>query len=232
VEVSCEKNLSTCDTDMFSFKAYLTRWMAATTQMAPFTKELIALALATSAKAAALQCSGGDNGRMCGLSWIKGASWDGTQGAGQQMAALEVVMSNLINFGKIPPLVTSTTGGTSGGNPSAGGGQKPAAALADLAPPTEGDIVGAGFVTAVALLAMMALFVWICVPYWEPWTTATESGSQEVLVSSGDLSGSGSEDSGKANEKTRPDSDRSQDSIERYLWFEVSEIGKQKRFGV
>jgi mannan endo-1,6-alpha-mannosidase len=152
--------------DMFSFKAYLTRWMAATTQMAPFTKDLIVPALTTSATAAVLQCSGGANGRMCGLTWTKGAMWDGTQGAGQQMAALEVVMSSLLNFEKIPPLVAGSTGGTSVGNVNAGRNMNPVV-LTDTSPPTEADIAGAAFITAILLIVMVALFCWMCLPYWE-----------------------------------------------------------------
>jgi mannan endo-1,6-alpha-mannosidase len=220
--VSCEANLTLCDTDMFSFKAYLTRWMAATTQMAPFTKDLIVPALAASATAAALQCSGGVNGRMCGLSWTKGATWDGTQGAGQQMAALEVVMSNLLNFEKMPPLVTESTGGTSIGDANAGRKKNPAAALVDTNPPTEADIVGAGFVTAIVLIGMVALFGWMCVPYWEPVTNACENENLKTVIDSGSLSGSNSERSDKIVEKTKPGSESPQHSVDTYLWFEVS----------
>jgi mannan endo-1,6-alpha-mannosidase len=150
--------------------------------MAPFTKDLIVPALAASAKAAALQCSGGENGRMCGLTWVKGAKWDGTQGAGQQMSALEVVMSNLLNFQKIPPLVTGSTGGTSVGNASAGSFKGPVVTIVPWSPPTEGDIVGAGFVTAFILIGMMAVFIWMCVPYWEPWNILSAEESREKLV--------------------------------------------------
>lgn len=54
---------------MYSFKAYLTRNLGLTTQLALFTKDLIRPVLAASAAAAVLQCSGGGggggaNGRM------------------------------------------------------------------------------------------------------------------------------------------------------------------------
>lgn len=45
---------------MYSFKAYLTRNLGLTTQLALFTKDLIRPVLAASAAAAVLQCSGGD----------------------------------------------------------------------------------------------------------------------------------------------------------------------------
>lgn len=151
-EVTCEATLI-CNTDMLSFKAYLTRWMAQTTKMAPFTFERIKTALEASAAAANLQCSGGANGRMCGLSWSKGADWDGTMGVGQQMAAMEVIQSNLIQHVKAP--VTNSTGGTSQGNPTAGTNPDP---LIPDDPPAMSDKAGAGVLTAVVLL--LATFMW------------------------------------------------------------------------
>ncbi|TAQ89669.1 hypothetical protein B7494_g2015 [Chlorociboria aeruginascens] len=110
VEVACEL-INKCDVDQHSFKAYLSRWMAATTKMAPFTYNDVMAKLAPSARAAAQQCSGGTNGRMCGLKWINGSVWDGSSGVGQQLAALEVIQSNLIRQVQSP--VTNSTGGTS-----------------------------------------------------------------------------------------------------------------------
>ena len=64
-EVACEPP-NTCDTDNYSFKAYLSRWMAASTKYAPFILELVMPKLRASAIAAVQQCSGGSNGQMCG----------------------------------------------------------------------------------------------------------------------------------------------------------------------
>ena len=119
-------------------------------------------ALASSARAAALQCSGGANGRMCGLSWRKGSNWDGSQGAGQQMAAMEIVLSNMIDF--VRPPVTSTSGGTSVGNPSAGIKAAPSPDSILLTAPSVGDKVEAAILTVVLMLGMMSLFVFMCVP--------------------------------------------------------------------
>lgn len=138
---------------MFSFKAYLTRWMAAATKVAPFIEERVLKVLRASAANAALQCSGGDNGRMCGLSWVKGSQWDGTQGVGQQMAAMEVIQSNLIKQVSSP--FTSTTGGSSPGDPSAG---TTSIAPGEMIPPSKRDKVGAGFLTTVLLLLCISLF--------------------------------------------------------------------------
>ncbi|KAI1494560.1 glycosyl hydrolase family 76-domain-containing protein [Biscogniauxia mediterranea] len=119
IEIACE-GVNLCDVDQQSFKAYLSRWMAATTKWAPWTFDRIKTLLQNSALAAAKQCTGGDNGRMCGLKWANNSGqWDGTSGVGQQMAAMEVVLANMIQQAKAP--VTNSTGGTSIGDPSAGG---------------------------------------------------------------------------------------------------------------
>ena len=71
--------------------------MAATTKVAPWTHDTIMPLLQTSAQAAATSCSGGDTGTACGMRWTTG-NWDGSQGVGEQMSALEVIQSNLIDF--------------------------------------------------------------------------------------------------------------------------------------
>jgi mannan endo-1,6-alpha-mannosidase len=151
-EVPCEGALN-CTPDMFSFKAYLTRWMAAATKVAPFITDRVMLVLRASAINAALQCSGGENGRMCGLSWVKGSNWDGTFGVGQQMAAMEVIQSNLIQKAQVP--FTNTTGGTSQGDPSAGSNSP---TPQSFVPPTKADKIGAGFLTTIILLGCISLF--------------------------------------------------------------------------
>lgn len=142
---------------MYSFKAYLTRWLAATTKMAPYTTSQIMTLLSTSAKAAAEQCCGGDTGRWCGLSWSKGAVWDGTQGVGQQMAAMSAIFTNLVP--NVPPPFTNTTGGTSVGDNNAGSDS--VADPAAMKPATTGDRVGAGFFTTFILLGATGMFGWM-----------------------------------------------------------------------
>jgi mannan endo-1,6-alpha-mannosidase len=126
-EQACE-DINTCDTDQLSFKAYTSRWLAATTQLAPFTASTIQPLLKSSAMAAAQQCSGPNN--ECGFKWTQGAKWDGTTGVGQQMSALEVIQANLVTQAK--SIVSNSTGGTSIGNPNAGSGS--AESMADLMP--------------------------------------------------------------------------------------------------
>ena len=146
---------------MFSFKAYLHRWLASTTQMAPYTYDLIMPKLKTSAAAAALQCSGGSNGRACGLSWSKGSAWDGTAGVGQQMAAMSAIFVNLLPLESVQPSVTNMTGGTSSGNSDAGSHSttNPQA----VKPATGGDKAGAGIVTAIVLVGATGMFGWMSI---------------------------------------------------------------------
>ena len=157
VEVACE-NHGKCNIDQFSFKAYLSRWLAATTKMAPFTYDTVMAKLKPSAKAAAQQCSGGANGRMCGLKWTLGSEWDGSQGVGQQMAALEVIQSNLI--AKVQEPVTSDTGGTSKGDVNAG--TKVVTEVETLKGNASlCDRVGAGFLTTLVMVLFLGLFGWM-----------------------------------------------------------------------
>jgi hypothetical protein len=71
--------------------------MAASTKVAPWLYDDIKPYLAASAQAAALSCTGGDDGTTCGTRWWNNGVWDGATGVGQQMSALEVIQSNLID---------------------------------------------------------------------------------------------------------------------------------------
>jgi mannan endo-1,6-alpha-mannosidase len=165
-EVTCEATLIHCTIDMLSYKAYLVRWIAAATKVAPFIYDAVIAVLQSSAAAAALQCSGSPsdhpNGRMCGLSWSKGAQWDGTSGVGQQMAALEVIQSNLIQQAKAP--LTNATGGTSQGDPSAGINDPSAQNPASSGLTTKGGRVGAGLLTAAVISGIVGGLVWLSMP--------------------------------------------------------------------
>ncbi len=99
-EVACE-DINTCNYDQWSFKAYLARFMWATTKMAPFTSQVISTVLTTSAKAAAGACSGGADSTTCGAKWYVGG-FDGNVGVGQQLSALELMSGLLINGTEAP----------------------------------------------------------------------------------------------------------------------------------
>ncbi|KAF2166123.1 glycoside hydrolase family 76 protein [Zasmidium cellare ATCC 36951] len=175
-ETACEGSHN-CNIDQQTFKAYLSRWMAASTKVAPWTKDTIMPLLASSAEAAAKSCTGGDDGVTCGTSWTGG--WDGAFGVGQQMNALEVFQSNLISTARGP--VGNSTGGTSQGDPNAGSdsGSTPItyASSHQQSPPsanlevvltferynaiTTGDRAGAGILTAIVLIGLVGGGYWI-----------------------------------------------------------------------
>ncbi|KKF94814.1 Mannan endo-1,6-alpha-mannosidase DCW1 [Ceratocystis fimbriata CBS 114723] len=155
-EVACE-TVDRCNYDQQSFKAYLTRWMASVTKWAPYTASTIKPYLRATSLAAAKQCLGGSSGRLCGLKWYTGA-YDNTSGLGMQMAALEAVMTNLID--EQPDFLTAKTGGTSQGDASAGGedinSDGKTHKKASL-----GSKVGAGVLTAFVLGCLLAGIVWM-----------------------------------------------------------------------
>ena len=160
VEVACEPQQS-CNYDQPSFKAYLSRWMAATIQLAPFTESVLTQKLHDSAVGAAGQCSGGTDGVTCGRTWHTN-TWDGKFGVGEQMSALSVIQANLIS--KVKPPVSQASGGTSKGDPAAGSqGDNPSQA-ADPSlqkPVTTGDRAGAGILTALVLGSLLGSVWWI-----------------------------------------------------------------------
>ena len=160
VEIACESQ-GTCNYDQPSFKAYLSRWMAATTQIAPFTSGFIMPKLQASANGAAKQCSGGSNGQTCGRQWYN-PQWDTKMGVGEQMSALSIIQGNLIS--KVAAPVTANTGGTSKSDPTAGsGGDNPVVVNNPSANKkiTTGDKAGAGFLTALVLASLCGTVWWI-----------------------------------------------------------------------
>jgi mannan endo-1,6-alpha-mannosidase len=116
-EIACEDD-DTCNVDQRSFKAYLSRWMAYTATVAPWTREMIDPWLQASAKAAAAQCINGANGISCGLRWFNSDTNDGSSGVGEQMAAMEIVQSLL--YPTVTGPATKRNGGISVSDPGAG----------------------------------------------------------------------------------------------------------------
>lgn len=118
-EHACEL-VGSCNTDMLSFRAFLSRFMWATTQMMPSTLSDVQAVLNVSAVAAGKACSGGDNSTVCGHTWWTGA-YDNSHGLGQQISALETVQGLLVQQATPPfkageivhvkgdPLPTSTS---------------------------------------------------------------------------------------------------------------------------
>lgn len=162
VEVACEPQ-ATCNNDQPSFKAYLSRWMAATVQLAPFTEDRIMPKLRASATGAAGQCSGAPRGSTtCGRKWTQ-STWDSKSGPGEQMSALSVIQANLIQ--KVAPPVTQQKGGTSKSDPTAGTkGDDPTGGLDPVLTRkiTAGDKAGAGILTTLVVSLLFGTVYWIC----------------------------------------------------------------------
>jgi mannan endo-1,6-alpha-mannosidase len=158
-EVACEP-VDRCNIDQQSFKAYLSRWLASTMQWVPDTYDRIMPRIRASALAATKQCSGGDNGRMCGMKWSSG-KYDGTTGVGQQMAALEVTLALMIR--SRDPILTSDTGGESKGDPNAGGSDigRTEPPGPDFGPVTASEKAGAAILTASIIGCLIAGIFWL-----------------------------------------------------------------------
>jgi mannan endo-1,6-alpha-mannosidase len=75
--------------------------------------------LRTSALGAAAQCSGGTSGTACGSDWGK-EEWDGTQGLGEDLSALNIFLAN-IPFGGRLATMNGTASGAGGGDGSESG---------------------------------------------------------------------------------------------------------------
>ncbi|KAK7924420.1 glycoside hydrolase family 76 protein [Apiospora marii] len=155
-EIACEPQ-GTCNTDQQAFKGHLSRWMATTAQLVPETHDTLAPLLTSSAKAAVQQCAGtssdfkGPAGQACGFSWLKGPTYDGNAGVGEQMNALSVIYSTLVD--KAPAPFTSKTGGSSKGDPDAG--SKDSGKIARPRDMTAGDRAGAGILTTLILAGLL-----------------------------------------------------------------------------
>jgi mannan endo-1,6-alpha-mannosidase len=155
VEIACELDANIqCTTDMLSFKGYVHRWMAQTTQMAPFLHDTIMPALKISAQGMVNSCN---SDGTCGFRWNRNA-YDGVTGAGQEMNAMGALMSLLIDEETVTGPVTNSTGGTSIGNPNAGADPD---SLKPLGPLTGADRAGAGILTFVVLVGLFTTMVWM-----------------------------------------------------------------------
>lgn len=167
-EPPCEPQ-STCTTDDYSFKGYMLRWMAKTTQMMASTYDTIYPLLLATAQAAAEQCDGTAtasegatlDGYACGFKWTDGAAWDGTSGVGQQMSALQAVFFTQVKDAPVP--YSADSGGTSTGDAS-GGSDKTDTSVDGVKAITTADRVGAAFLTAFIISGLVG---WCAFMVWE-----------------------------------------------------------------
>lgn len=137
-------------------------------------------AILSSAKAAVATCTGGGNGRMCGLRWGL-HHFDGEVNLGQETGVLSALMTTLLladsgglvtlddtadhdeysslNGHGVKPPLTQDTGGTSLGDPQAG--QSRRKKLVEMLFVEEVDTVFAVILTTFVLVCAMAMFVWM-----------------------------------------------------------------------
>ncbi|KAH8687307.1 glycoside hydrolase family 76 protein [Tricladium varicosporioides] len=148
----CEP-IKKCNVDQRSFKAYYTRWLAATAKLVPYTHDDIMAEFQTSAMAAVKTCTAGNTGTACGLRWTEQVN-DGSLGVGEQMAVMEIIQSNLVD--KVPAWRSEVAGtGTSKGDTNAGLTAGSDEQRLSLKPVTTADRVGAGIITALALVGVL-----------------------------------------------------------------------------
>lgn len=155
-EAACQPS-NQCNTDERSFKGIFSRLLGLTCLMAPTLSDQIQSYLADTTPGVLSSCSGGTDGHTCGLNWGNG-SWDGVYGLGEQMSALEALQNRLV-WTRPSPL-TAQNGGTSTGNGSAGTRISPPKTVNQLTISSK-DKAGAGILTAVLLLVLLALAWWM-----------------------------------------------------------------------
>jgi mannan endo-1,6-alpha-mannosidase len=146
-EYACEPN-NNCNPDQRSFKAYLARWLAVTSQLVPSTAAQILPWIQGSATAAVNVCDGSGATTACGRRWYA-AQNDGSVDVGNQMTAMSIVQSNLIMEVTAP---VDSKNGTSIGNPAAGGGGPTDGGSSEATRPiTTADRAGAWILTALVI---------------------------------------------------------------------------------
>ncbi|KAL4914616.1 glycoside hydrolase [Aspergillus aurantiobrunneus] len=143
-EFLCEPS-GLCNFNEILFKGVVATWLTTISLIVPDTWDKIYPKIQSSAKAAALGCSGANN-NTCGVKWSI-QKWDGTIGMEQQIIATDVLSSALVAEKNEPPL-TVNTGGNSQSNPDAGTGNS-RDDPSKLKPITAGDRAGAGILTVL-----------------------------------------------------------------------------------
>ena len=151
-----------CTMDQKSFKNVLIKSMALASKWAPFVATQFSQLISTTATAAASACVCG-TGTQCPLKWRGDpqSNCNGDYGIGQQMDALEAVISTLNPDVEGP--VTGKTGGTSASDPNAGTNVTPEE-LADTRPITGGDKAGAAILTILVTVTWLGGCVFLLLP--------------------------------------------------------------------
>ena len=148
-EVACAPN-GNCNVDQLAFKAVASRALARARDLtsnsdttingtsAGTLHQRINTLIESSAKGAAGQCSGGDSGSVCGINW-NSTTWDGRQGLGQDLSALEIILATLP--GKQLRNANTTTPAASGSTSTGSGGSNGTSTTGGNASSTSGEAV-------------------------------------------------------------------------------------------
>jgi mannan endo-1,6-alpha-mannosidase len=153
-EITCEATKN-CDRNQKTFKAYYASWLGFMSLIVPKNVTDPSMAkFKTSAVAAGQQCSGGKDGKHCGIRWTMQAEWDQTTGLEQEMAVLGVLNAIMVPFKQQGPYNVDN-GGESKSNPNAGVDEDPKTRTI-----TSGDRAGAGILTAVFVGTWVAGLAW------------------------------------------------------------------------
>lgn len=99
-EYQCDK-FNTCNNDQRAFRAIVAKALGQIVQLVPDHAEQAMKIIDSSAAGAAQSCSGGSDGKTCGINWAYGG-WDGWYGLGEQISALEIIQNTLIKGISLP----------------------------------------------------------------------------------------------------------------------------------
>ncbi|KAJ5134997.1 CAZyme family GH76 [Penicillium bovifimosum] len=154
-DITCEP-IKKCDRNQKTFKSYFTSWLGFMSLIVPTntTADMMAR-FKTSAVAAGQQCSGGRDGKHCGIRWTKRTEWDGTSGLEQEMSVLGVLNAVMVPFKARAPFNTHN-GGNSQSRPHGESDTEDTPG-----PITTGDKVGAGILTAMFVIFWAGAVSWM-----------------------------------------------------------------------
>lgn len=157
----CE-DYNTCTNDMKSYKSDLMYQMAWSAKVYPNSAATIMPALGTAAKAAASVCNCGAPGQ-CGFKWTPMSSCDGTYGMGQEINALQAILTQMTQYDPNGGPANQKVGGPdlSVGDPNAGSGSSQDPLGTTLKPISTGDKAGAGILTTLVVLGLVGGSVWL-----------------------------------------------------------------------
>ncbi|KAI3402394.2 DFG5 [Candida oxycetoniae] len=154
-ETTCQPS-NLCNNDQRSFRSLFSRCLGLTMLIIPELEPQIRPYLEKSAVAAAQSCSGSYDQVTCGENWSFNG-WDGVYGLGEQMSALEVMMSLIVE----QPL-SIASGGSNRTNYEAGFDSKDTSNKNEITVTTK-DKAGAGALTAIVLIILLAGSIWMVI---------------------------------------------------------------------